>query len=227
MLVYGKQIFFYILEHHKELINELYLAKECDKSTFAKISSYGFKIKKLDFKTAQAYARGGNHQGFLLEIKDYEFVSLSELKDKKFIVVLYGVSDVGNIGAIIRTAYALGADGLVYAGDKLAMEGVIRTSSGAAMDFPIVLNKDILSVLNELKQKNFYLYASDSKGKLIHTLEIPKKPKVLVLGSEGLGLSDKIIKKCDECIGIAMKNNFDSLNVSAAFAILCDRIVNG
>ncbi|ARJ55883.1 23S rRNA (guanosine(2251)-2'-O)-methyltransferase RlmB [Campylobacter cuniculorum] len=226
MLVYGKQIFFYILERHKECVNELYLAKDCDKKTFGKILSYGFKIKKLDFKTAQAYARGGNHQGFLLEIKDYEFVSLSELKEKKFIVILYGVSDVGNIGAIIRTAYALGAEGLIYIGEKLAMEGVIRTSSGAAMDFPIALCKDILSVLNELKQKGFYLYASDSKGQLVHTLEISKKPKVLVLGGEGLGLTDKIIKKCDECLGIAMKNGFDSLNVSAAFAILCDRIMN-
>lgn len=226
MLVYGKQIFFYILERHKECVNELYLAKDCDKKTFGKILSYGFKIKKLDFKTAQAYARGGNHQGFLLEIKDYKFVSLSELKEKKFIVILYGVSDVGNIGAIIRTAYALGAEGLIYIGEKLAMEGVIRTSSGAAMDFPIALCKDILSVLNELKQKGFYLYASDSKGQLVHTLEISKKPKVLVLGGEGLGLTDKIIKKCDECLGIAMKNGFDSLNVSAAFAILCDRIMN-
>ena len=50
--------------------------------------------------------------------------------------------------------------------------------------------------------------------------------KVLVLGSEGFGISSKIIKKCDECVGIAMKNNFDSLNVSAAFAILCDRMLN-
>lgn len=227
MLVYGKQIFFYILEHHKELISELYLAKECDKKTFARISSYGFKIRKLDFKTAQAYARGGNHQGFLLDVRDYEFTSLSELKDKKFVVVLHGVSDVGNIGAITRTAYALGAGGLVYIGEKLAMEGVIRTSSGAAMDFPIALTKDIFGALHELKQKGFYLYASDGKGVSVHSLKITEKPKVLVLGGEGLGLSDKIVRKCDECVGIAMKNGFDSLNVSAAFAILCDRMLNG
>ncbi len=226
MLVYGKQIFFYILECHKELVLELYLAKECDKKSFNKISSYGFKIVKLDFKTAQAYAKGGNHQGFLLRIKDYEFASLDALKGKNFIVALCGLSDVGNIGAIIRTAYALGADGLVYAGEKLAMEGVIRASSGAAMDFPIALCKDFLSALNEFKQKGFHLYASDNKGRSIHTLEISKKPKILVLGGEGLGLSDKIIKKCDECVGIAMKRDFDSLNVSAAFAILCDRIMN-
>lgn len=227
MLIYGKQVFFYVLEHHKDLINELYLAKECDKRTFARISSYGLKIRKLDFKAAQAYAKGGNHQGFLLDIKDYKFVNLGELKDEKFIIVLYGVSDVGNIGAIVRTAHALGADGLVYVGERLSMEGVVRASSGAAMDFSIALTTDIFGALNELRQKGFYLYASDSKGVSIHSLKITEGPKVLVLGGEGLGLSGRIIERCDECVGIAMKNGFDSLNVSAAFAILCDRILNG
>lgn len=86
MIVYGKQIFFYILEYHKDCINELYLAKECDKITFSKIAKSGFKIKKLDFKTAQAYAKGGNHQGFLLDIKESSFANLNEIK--KMILLL-------------------------------------------------------------------------------------------------------------------------------------------
>ncbi|HEH4506594.1 TPA: 23S rRNA (guanosine(2251)-2'-O)-methyltransferase RlmB [Campylobacter coli] len=226
MIVYGKQIFFYILERHKELINELYLAKECDKETFKKIANSGFKIKKLDFKTAQAYAKGGNHQGFLLDIKEYEFKDLHTLKKGEFVAILYGISDVGNIGAIVRTAYALGVDGLIFVGERLAMEGVIRTSSGAALDLKITLNNDIFTVLNELKQVGFKLFASASGGKQIHHYKVDKGKKALILGSEGLGLSPKIIKKCDECVGIEMKNNFDSLNVSVAFAILCDRMIN-
>ncbi len=226
MVVYGKQIFFYILEHHKNIINELYLAKECDKTTFAKIAKSGFKIRKLDFKTAQAYAKGGNHQGFLLKIKEYEFKDLHFIKNNDFIVVLCGISDVGNIGAIARTAYALGVKALVFIGEKLAMEGVVRTSSGAVFGIDIVLSNDIFCVLNELKQVGFKLFASASGGKEIHTFKIQQGKKALILGSEGLGLAPKIVKKCDECIGIAMKNNFDSLNVSAAFAILCDRMIN-
>lgn len=226
MIVYGKQIFFYILERHKDLIEQLYLAKECDKTTFAKIVKSGFKIKKLDFKTAQAYAKGGNHQGFLLDIKQSPFADLNEIKKNDFIVMLYGISDVGNIGAIIRTAYALGVGSLIFIGEKLAMEGVIRTSSGAALDLPIVISNNTLNVINELKQVGFYFYASDSSGKEIHSIEINNNKKVLILGSEGYGLNSKIIKKCDECVGIAMKNDFDSLNVNAAFAILCDRIMN-
>ena len=226
MIVYGKQVFFYILNRHKELINELYLAKECDKASFKEITKSGFKIKKLDFKAAQSLARGGNHQGFLLDIKDYEFKSFNALKNSDFLVILYGISDVGNIGAIARTAYALGVSSLIFIGENLAMQGVIRASSGAALDINIALSNDILSVLNELKQLDFKIFASASGGKEIHKLEFPKGKKALIMGSEGFGLPLKVITKCDECVGIAMKNNFDSLNVSAAFAILCDRIVN-
>lgn len=79
------------------------------------------------------------------------------LKKGEFIAILYGISDVGNIGAIVRTAYALGVDGLIFIGERLAMEGVIRTSSGAALDLEIALNNDIFTVLNELKQVGFKL----------------------------------------------------------------------
>lgn len=226
MIVYGKQVFFYILTRHKELIKELYLAKECDKATFNQIAKSGLKIKKLDFKTAQALAKGGNHQGFLLDINEYEFCTLNELKRGQFLVLLSGISDIGNIGAIARTAYALGVDGLIVEAKNLAMAAVIRTSSGAALDLKIALVQESLGVLNELKQLGFCLYASSGKGRDIKELSFEKK-RVLIMGSEGFGLSAKIIKKCDELVGVKMKNDFDSLNVSAAFAIMCDRMKDG
>ncbi|AJC88318.1 23S rRNA (guanosine(2251)-2'-O)-methyltransferase RlmB [Campylobacter insulaenigrae] len=226
MIVYGKQVFFYILEKHKDKINEIFLAKECEKSEFTKITKCSKKIKKLDFKNAQSLARGGNHQGFLMDIKEFDFCEFNELKDKNFIVILYNISDVGNIGAIIRSAYALGAEGVILATKSVAVDGVIRTSSGAALDMKIALNDDILNMINELKQKGFYIYASASGGNNIHQIT-PKDKKVLIMGSEGFGIPSKILKKCDECVGIKMHNDFDSLNVSAAFAILCDRMING
>lgn len=227
MIVYGKQVFFYILQKHKELINELYLAKECPKEDFAKIAKAGFKIKKLDFKNAQSLARGGNHQGFLLDIKEYEFKSLNSIKNADFLVMLYGISDIGNIGAIARSAYALGAGGLIFVGQRLEMGAVIRTSVGAALDLQISLVSEPFSVLNELKQLDFSLYASTVLGKDIRTFQAHKGKKLLIMGSEGLGLPNKIINKCDECVAIKMQHDFDSLNVSAAFAILCDRMIYG
>lgn len=224
MIVFGKQVFFYILARHKHLIKEIYLAKEVDKQSFAIISKSGFKIKRLDNQKAQALARGGHHQGFLLDIKEPEFSPFEALKRDEFIVLLYGVSDVGNIGSIIRTAYALGVSSLIIIAKTVAMAGVIRASSGAALDMKICLTQDIFAIINELKQLDFRIFASAKEGKDTKELDFKGK-KLLIMGSEGLGLPAKIIAKCDECVGIRMKNDFDSLNVSAAFAILCDRMV--
>ena len=105
------------------------------------------------------------------------------------------------------------------------MEGVLRASSGAAYEANIALVEDGLSLLNELKQVGFKIYATASGGKNAHEVKFDRKV-ALVMGSEGEGLHKKVLTKSDEIVGIKMKNDWDSLNVSAAFAILCDRIIN-
>lgn len=225
MIVYGKQLFLHILKNYKKNIKTVFLAKECDKAIFAQIALTGAIIKRVDNKKAQSLARGGNHQGFLAEVEEFDFKSIDEIKKLDFIVVLYGLSDVGNIGAIIRTAYALGCQGVVIVGKNIAMEGILRASSGAAYEANLALVDDGLSLLNELRQVGFKIYATASGGKSVHQSKFDGKI-ALVMGSEGEGLHKKVLAKCDETIGIKMKNDWDSLNVSAAFAIICDRIVN-
>ena len=225
MIIYGKQIFLHIIENYKKSVKTVFLAKECDKALFQKIIGTGAIVKRIDNQKAQALARGGNHQGFLAEVEDFDFKDINEIKKQNFIVVLYGLNDVGNIGAIIRTAHALGCDGIVVVAKNLAIEGVLRSSSGAAYEANIALVDDGLSLLNELKQVGFKIYATASGGKNAHEIKFAKKI-ALIMGSEGEGLHKKVLAKCDETIGIKMKNEWDSLNVSAAFAILCDRIVN-
>ena len=226
MIIYGKQLFFHLLKNKSDKIVKIYLAKECEKSLFRQISSLNKQIIKVDNKKAQALAKGGNHQGFLAEVKDFEFADFSSIKSGSFVVVLYGLSDVGNIGAIIRTAYALGVSGVVIIAKNIAIEGVIRASSGAAYEIPICLGNDGLSVINELKQVGFEILATNAGGDELKKLKLGSKIS-LVMGSEGDGLPNKVIQKCDYQVGIKMKNNWDSLNVSAAFAIFCDRIMNG
>jgi RNA methyltransferase, trmH family, group 3 len=225
MIIYGKQLFLHIIENYKKSVKTVFLAKECDKALFQKIIGTGAIVKRIDNQKAQALARGGNHQGFLAEVEDFDFKDINEIKKQNFIVVLYGLNDVGNIGAIIRTAHALGCDGIVVVAKNLAIEGVLRSSSGAAYEANIALVDDGLSLLNELKQVGFKIYATASGGKNAHEIKFAKKI-ALIMGSEGEGLHKKVLAKCDETIGIKMKNEWDSLNVSAAFAILCDRIVN-
>ncbi|BCX80115.1 23S rRNA (guanosine(2251)-2'-O)-methyltransferase RlmB [Campylobacter sp. 19-13652] len=225
MIIYGKQLFLHVLKRHFKRIIEVYLAKDIEKPLFNEIVKTGAKIIRVDNKKAQALAAGGNHQGLLAKIEPVSFCDINELKQKDFIAVLYGLSDVGNIGAISRTAYALGCDGLAIVGKSANLAGILRSSSGAALELPIALVPDGLSLLNELKQVGFSLYATAAGGKNVSLVKFDKK-LALVLGSEGDGLSAKVIAKCDKTVGVRLKNGFDSLNVSAAFAIICDRIVN-
>jgi 23S rRNA (guanosine2251-2'-O)-methyltransferase len=227
MIIYGKQLFFYLLTHQREMLRKVYLAKECDKKLFSTIAALKIPIVRLDAKHAQAMAKGGNHQGFLAEIEPLETLGLDALKGGNFLVMLYGLTDMGNIGAICRSAYAFGADGVVVANVRqLQLEAIARTSSGAIFELPLVLAPDGLSALNELHQAGFTLYGADASGESVINMKF-KKRKVLVLGAEGEGIPAKALAKCDAKIAISMARAFDSLNVSAAAAVLCDRMTNG
>ncbi|WP_298784996.1 23S rRNA (guanosine(2251)-2'-O)-methyltransferase RlmB [uncultured Campylobacter sp.] len=226
MIIYGKQLFLHLLNRHPQKFIRIILAKECEKEIFKKIAATGVKIERADAKKAQALARGGNHQGFLAEVEEFSFGDLASVKDDKFVPILYGLTDVGNIGAIMRSAYALGVDSVIVVANNLNMAGVVRASSGAAYELNIVKVADGLSVLNELKQSGFEIYAASADGTNFKELKLGAK-SALVMGNEEEGIPARALKKCDCAVSIKMREGWDSLNVSAAFAILCDGILNG
>jgi len=223
MIVYGKRIFYYILENHRNIVKEIILSKKLDKKEFAKLQKFNIYIKIADNKKAQSLAKGGNHQGYFLDI---DFTPKEKhLSDLKSVIILDSITDMGNIGAIIRTAYSFGIDEVIVTGiNELKWENVIRASSGSAIDMPILVIKNIFDVINNLKTSGFKIVGADMNG--THSIELSEKV-ALIMGSEGEGLSNRVKKKLDETISIEMKRRFDSLNVSVAGGILMDRIWNG
>ncbi len=223
MIIYGKQVVQFVLEKHPEIIEEIFFSKEIEKKLFSKFLKLGKKIHKLDNQKAQALAKGGNHQGYFLKISIFEYTSFKDMKDMNFVVVLDGLTDVGNIGAILRSAYSLGIDGVIASGVKTLKEsGLVRTSSGAMLDIPFCKMENTLDVANELKQAGFALIGATMDG-----IDLKKYGKIeasdkvaLIIGNEGEGISNKVIKKLDLKVSIGMSNNFDSLNASVAAAIL-------
>jgi len=223
MIIYGKQVCLYALERHPELVETVYVAKKgvLPQHLF---HQYHDKIKFLEEKWAQSMSKGGNHQGILLEISPMDDPDLDMIKKSNFIVILDGLTDVGNIGAIVRSAYALGADAVVAAGVRqLNLSAIVRTSSGAMLDMPFVLTQNVLDLLNELKQIGFTVYGAAMEGEPIQEVLFPGK-RVLVMGSEDKGISKRVRGKLDRLVSIEMKHAFDSLNVSAAAAILIHRM---
>ncbi len=227
MIIYGKQLFLYILQNYPYRLLKVQLSKKCDQKLFNKIKRVCDDVSLVDNKKAQALSRGGNHQGFIAHITDLNFKELKEVKNSNFLLILQGITDVGNIGAIVRSAYAFGVDAIIISGIKnINLEAVIRTSSGAVFEMPIVLEPNTLDLINELRQIDFKLYGADMSGKNIKNVDFSSKI-ALMMGSEGEGISNKIKEKLDEIVSIKMAREFDSLNVSVATAILCDRIFNG
>jgi len=223
MIIYGKQVCLHALEHHEQKVKTVYVAKKniLPKELF---HQYHDKIKFLEEKWAQSMAKGGNHQGLLIEMEAYEEADFSTIKQNSFIVVLDGLTDVGNIGAIVRSAYALGADAIIATGVKqLNFAAVARTSSGALLEMPFMIAPNILDNFNELGQLGFRVYGAAMDGENVKEMAFAPK-RILVLGSEGKGLSKKVASKVEHLVSIEMKHAFDSLNVSAAAAILIHRM---
>jgi 23S rRNA (guanosine2251-2'-O)-methyltransferase len=224
MLIYGKQPVYYAIERHKDRIKTLYLAKELDKKEYSHLMKMGFEIKRIPDKAAQSMVKGGNHQGFIAEISQVVPYASPFLKKCDFIVILSSITDMGNIGSLIRSAYALGVDALVICGIKEPnLEAVIRTSSGAALDMPLVVIHNIHDVVHELKQSGYALYGAMTDGQNIREMVFGQK-RVLILGNEGEGLSGRVQKSLDAGISIPMAHDFDSLNVGVAGAILMERM---
>jgi len=224
MLIYAKQPIYYMIQKYPQKIKTLYLAKEVEKKEYSRLMKMNFEIKRIPNEAAQKMTKNANHQGFLAEVEDYELSDYKSFFDKEFILVLSNLTDIGNIGALVRSAYALGVDAIVVCGIRnLTLEGVARTSTGALFDIPLALEHNIHNVLNDFKMSGFKSYGADMGGCDIRKANISKK-RVLVMGSEGDGLSSRVISKIDEVVSIKMSHEFDSLNVSVAGAILMDRM---
>ncbi|WP_297440061.1 23S rRNA (guanosine(2251)-2'-O)-methyltransferase RlmB [Sulfurimonas sp.] len=224
MLIYAKQPIYYLINHYPQKIKTLYLAKELDKKEYSRLMKMGFEIKRIPNEAAVKMSKNSNHQGFLAEVEDYKLHDYKTFFDKDFVLVLAGLTDVGNIGAIVRSAYALGVEAIIVSGIKhLNIEPVLRTSTGALFDMPLAVEQNIHNLLNDFKMSGFISYGADMGGTDIREVNIAKK-RVLVLGNEGEGLTSRVSSKLDKIVSIKMAHDFDSLNVSVAGAILMDRM---
>jgi len=223
MIIYGKQVCLHALEQHGDRVKTVYIAKKgiVPQGLYDR---YRDRIKFLENRWAQAMSKGGNHQGLLVEMAPFEPASLSQIKQGDFVLILDGLTDAGNIGAIVRSAYALGVDGIIATGVRqLNFAAVARTSTGALLDMPFRVEHNILDILHELTQVGFRHYGASMEGQAIESVTFAPR-RTLVLGSEEKGISKKARQKLDASVSITMHHAFDSLNVSAAAAILIHRM---
>lgn len=180
------------------------------------------KEEKLDDRSG-----GVVHQGIAAMLKPYEYADLDRvLADwegkSPILILLDGLEDVRNLGAIVRTAECAGAAAVLLPKHKSppVTAAAMKTAAGAFAYLPVCQTGNIRQTLEMLKEKGFWVVGADMDGESLYYDANLKGPLVIVMGAEGKGVSPLTRKMCDFCVRIPMKGKVSSLNVSVAAALL-------
>ncbi|MEM6424889.1 MAG: 23S rRNA (guanosine(2251)-2'-O)-methyltransferase RlmB [Cyanobacteria bacterium P01_D01_bin.128] len=185
----------------------------------------GAVIDEVDTQRLNQITQGANHQGIAAQVSAYAYIELDDLiiqaRDRArrpVIVVADGITDPHNLGAIIRSAEAIGAQGLVIPQRRAVgiTATVAKVAAGALETFPVARVVNLSRALDTLKAADYWIYGTASAaGKPLHTAEFTT-PTVLVVGAEADGLSLSIQKSCDMLLSIPLQGKTPSLNASVA-----------
>ncbi len=183
-------------------------------------------------KTELDRIAGANSQGVVGIGRPFRYSSLEDLLivrspfRNRVLLILDSVEDPRNLGALIRTAYAFAAQGVVISRHRAASVSpvVVKASAGTAGRIPIAMVANISQSLDYLKKEGFWIYGTEARsGSDINSLDLSGDIG-LVMGSEGEGMHGLVRKKCDFLVSIAMPGDTDSLNVSVAAGIILNEI---
>ena len=184
-------------------------------------------IKEVEEEELDSMSGGVVHQGIAALLFPYEYQDMNavikkwEGKDPIFIL-LDGVEDVRNLGAIVRTAECAGAACVLLPNHKSSpvTAAAMKTAAGAFAYLPVCRIGNIQQTLKYLKEKGFWVVGTDMDGESLYYEANLKGPLVIVMGAEGKGMSPFTRRMCDLCVRIPMKGKVSSLNVSVAAALL-------
>ena len=170
----------------------------------------------------------GVHQGVAAELKPYQTVSLEEIiikakkKEKKIIVMLDNISDPHNLGAIMRSADVFEASGIILPKhNSVTLNATVaKTSAGAINYVPVAVVNNLNQAIKTLKDEGFWVVSTDGSAELSYSSIKYDFPVVIVIGSEGKGVSPLVLKNSDYIVKIPQYGHVNSLNGSVASGIL-------
>jgi len=188
----------------------------------------GVPVSPLDQQTLEQSARSDRHQGALAEVRPFRYHTLSEVLaasasagEPPFLLVLDGVEDPHNLGAILRTADAAGVHGVIVPERRSApvTPAVARASAGAVDHVRVAQVTNLTRTLQELKQTGVWIYGLDMDGGQDYDAPDYSGGVAVVAGAEGNGLGRLVREQCDVVVGIPLRGRVESLNVSVATSL--------
>lgn len=218
-------------------IDKVYLKKDLQGELASElmdlIRQYGIVAQRVPIERINKITRK-NHQGVVAILSAVTYHRLDNLVPQlyeegimPFIVVLDGITDVRNFGAIARTCECVGANAIVIPerGSVSVGGDAIKTSAGALHHLPVCREKNIHSALRFLKDAGYTIVAASEKAEISYTQADYTGPIAIVMGAEDTGVSPESLRQCDSLVAIPMFGNISSLNVSVAAGIMMYEVV--
>ena|SRR3989339_1207021 len=236
-IVYGRNSVEALLEANKRRVNKVLIAKGVKfDSKIKKIvdlaRANNIPVQEVPREKLNIVAEG-SHQGVAASVSPIEYIEfdqfLKEIKDTidALVVVLDGIEDPHNLGAIIRTAAVAGANGIIIPRRRSSpvTATVEKASAGTVEKIPIIQVTNLVNAIDELKQANFWVFGAESEGNKYYFQADYNGNCVIVIGGEDKGISTLVKKHCDELVKIPMPGNINSLNASNAASIVIYEVI--
>lgn len=217
-------------------IDKLYMRKGAEGQLMTELRDlcmrHHLRIQEVPVEKLNRLTRS-NHQGVVAQVSTVEYATVEDILERvpedetPLIVVFDGVTDVRNFGGIARSAECAGVHGLITSLKNSApVNGdAIKASAGALNAIPVCRVGSIRNTLKQLQMEGFQLVGADEKSrKVLYDADF-KKPTVLIMGAEDVGISKEVLKLCDEQLAIPLIGHIASLNVSAAAAVMLFEVV--
>jgi 23S rRNA (guanosine2251-2'-O)-methyltransferase len=225
MKVFGRNVLKELLSNPKD-IKKIYLSKSLkDQDLVKAIKDLHLQYETVDNRVMDGMVEG-NHQGVVVIINDYEYSDYHDMFNDQVVVMLDHLEDPHNFGAIIRTCEAAGIKSIIIPKDRSVdvNSTVMKTSAGALEYVNVAMVSNLNKVIDEFKNQGYFVYGAEADGTLYSKCNYSDK-MVLVIGSEGNGLSRLVRENCDEIVSLPMNGHVNSLNASVAAAILIYDII--
>ncbi len=230
-VVYGRNAVVELLQTKPETVEKIYLQFNTSHPKLKEIIITARRLKipcgKARMEKLTLISGTAKNQGVCALLTSTTFYSLDEVlasprNTSPLLVILDGLEDPHNVGAIIRTAEAVAADAVVLIDGKGSPvnASVHKSSAGALSHMRVCKVKSLVKSLDLLRECGFLIVAADMDAEKNHTDFDWRRPTVLVMGAEGAGLGSEALKRCDEVVRIPMAGCVESLNVSVATGVM-------